>query len=151
MILLDRCWCLVKAITRSAVGWLWRVGLTWCLQSGCQHWSGLSGCGSTLVPIMPSPCSALPPPADRSPVGWSPCGCCRGSARHRRGCGCGPPYSSRGSARLAARAGCLHRNAFFLHAFVSSSLCSDKYPLPPPKTCFSCLLSVSSSCGHHDG
>lgn len=129
---MDDCHCLVKAITRSAVGQLWGVGLTWRLQSGCQHWSRQSDRGGVLVPVMPSPCSALPPPPDRSPVGRSPRGGRWGSAGHRQGRGCRVPYSSRGSAQKAARAGCPHRVMFFLHAFISSPLCSDKYPLSPP-------------------
>lgn len=128
-------WLLVKTIARSAVGWHRGLGLTWRCRAGASAGAG----GGAGVVSQPPSCRALPLPSSSSrqkPHGSVAPG---GAAGARRGRGSGVPYSSRGSAQRAARAGCPRRNMFLLHAFISSPPCSDKYPFPHPKTCFCCF------------
>lgn len=114
--LLGGCCCLVKAIARS-VGRCWGVGVTWCRRAGA-----VSDRGSVLVPVLPSPCSALPPPPDRT----------TGAAGARQGIGPQEPVQLQGLSPETSDAGCLHKNVFFLGS-ISSSLSSDKYPHSPPR------------------
>lgn len=74
-------------------------------------------------------------------LGWC---CCLGRAIPHSAVGCWIHLQSGAPTKIwgSASAGCLHRNMFPPHSFISSSLCSVKHPVPPSQDMAFCCFVV---------